>query len=45
MRNQVSAPRRPVLQRIARVAFAFLSMNYAAVAGVLSAITGRKVWR
>lgn len=45
MRNQVSPPRRPVLERIARVAFAFLAMNCAAVAGALSAITGRKVWR
>ena len=45
MRNQMSAPRRSALERIARVAFAFLAMNCAAVAGVLSAITGRKVWR
>jgi hypothetical protein len=45
MRNHVSAPRRPALERIARVAFAFLAMNCAAVAGLVSAITGREVWR
>jgi hypothetical protein len=45
VRSQASSPRRPLLERIARVAFAFLAMNCAAVAGVLSAITGRKVWR
>jgi hypothetical protein len=43
--NQVPAPRRPLIERIARVAFAFVAMNCAAVAGVVSAITGRKVWR
>jgi len=45
MRNQLPSRRRPVLERMARVAFAFLAMNCAAVAGVVSAITGRKVWR
>ena len=35
----------PLVKRLARVAFAFLVMNSSAVAGALSAITRRKVWR
>ena len=31
--------------RLARVSYVFLVMNYSAVAGLLSAITRRKVWR
>lgn len=34
-----------VVARVARVAFAFLVMNCAAVAGLLSALTKRNVWR
>jgi hypothetical protein len=34
-----------MIDRLARVAFAFLVLNCAAVAGLLSALTGRKVWR
>ena len=34
-----------MIDRLARVAFAFLLLNCAAVAGLLSALTGRKVWR
>jgi len=37
--------RRRVLPRVARVAYAFVLMNYAAVAGVLVAVTGRRIWR
>jgi hypothetical protein len=33
------------LQRIARVAFTFLMMNYAAVAGLLALRRGRGVWK
>jgi hypothetical protein len=35
----------PLLDRMARVAFAFLVMNCAAVAGLAAAITRRNVWR
>jgi hypothetical protein len=45
MRNPGNVPRRPLVERIARVAFAFLVMNCSAVAGLVSAITRRKVWR
>ena len=31
--------------RLAHVAYVFLLMNYSAVAGTLSAILRRKVWR
>jgi hypothetical protein len=37
--------RRGVLPRVARVAYAFVLMNYAAVAGLLAAVTGRRIWR
>ena len=33
------------LARLARVAYAFVIMNYAAVAGLFAAITGRRTWR
>ncbi len=45
MRKPGKAPQRPLVERIARVTFAFLVMNFSAVAGLLSAITRRKVWR
>jgi hypothetical protein len=32
------------LERLARVAFTFVAMNYAAVAGLLAALQRRKVW-
>jgi len=31
--------------RLARVAFTFVMMNYAAVAGLFAAARGRRVWR
>jgi hypothetical protein len=34
-----------IVSRAARVAFTFVMMNYAAVAGLLAATRGRKVWR
>ena len=34
-----------VLDRAARVAFAFVVMNYAAVAGLVAAVRRRRVWR
>jgi hypothetical protein len=34
-----------LLTRLARVSYMFLVLNYSAVAGVVFAITGRKVWR
>ena len=37
--------RASVVERAARVAFTFIVMNYAAVAGVVSALVRRKVWR
>jgi len=37
--------RHMLLARLARVAYAFVLMNYAAVAGFLAAVTGRRIWR
>ena len=37
--------RAPLVDRLARVAFTFVVMNCSAVAGLLSAITRRKVWK
>ena len=34
-----------LLEKAARVALAFVMMNYAAVAGLVAAMRGRKVWR
>jgi hypothetical protein len=36
---------REQLPRLARVAYAFVLMNYAAVAGLIAAVTRRRVWR
>jgi hypothetical protein len=36
--------RRSVVQRAARVAFAFIVMNVAAVAGLVAAIFKKRVW-
>jgi len=33
------------LNRLAKVAFTFVMMNYAAVAGLFAAARGRRVWR
>jgi len=33
------------IERLARVAYMFLLMNYSAVAGLIAALTRRKVWR
>jgi hypothetical protein len=33
------------VRRMARVAFAFVMMNYSAVAGLFSLGRGRKVWK
>jgi hypothetical protein len=33
------------LSQAARVAFTFVMMNYAAVAGLFAAVRGRRVWR
>jgi hypothetical protein len=33
------------LAKAARVAFTFVMMNYAAVAGLFAAARGRRVWR
>lgn len=34
-----------LVNRVARLAYAFLVLNYAAVAGTVAALTGKKVWR
>lgn len=34
-----------VVSRVARLAYAFVMMNYAAVAALFTAARGRKVWR
>jgi hypothetical protein len=36
---------RALVDRLSRVAFTFTLMNYAAVAGLVAAIRGRRVWR
>ena len=36
---------RPLIERAARVAFTFLVLNYSAVAGLVAALLGKKVWR
>ena len=45
MHKHPDTPPRPAIERLARLAFAFVAMNCSAVAGLISAITGRKVWR
>jgi hypothetical protein len=34
-----------LLRRLAKVAYTFVLMNYAAVAGLIAALTNRRVWR
>jgi hypothetical protein len=36
---------RPLVIRAAKVAYTFVMMNYAAVAGLFAAARGRSVWR
>ena len=36
---------RSMLDRMARVAFTFVVMNYSAVAGAIAALARRRVWR
>jgi hypothetical protein len=43
MRNRTDRP--SLLDRAARIAFAFVVMNTAAVLGLLSILLRRKVWR
>jgi hypothetical protein len=45
MRDSRSTDRPSMVVRLARVSYMFLVLNYSAVAGMFSAITGRKVWR
>ncbi len=44
MRDRPSIVSR-LLDRAARLAFTFVVLNYSAVAGLLSALVRRKVWR
>jgi hypothetical protein len=37
--------RRSLIDRLARIAFTFIVMNTAAVAGLAAAALGKKVWR
>jgi hypothetical protein len=39
------SPTPSLVDRLARVAYAFLVMNCSAVAGLFSALTGRNIWR
>ena len=39
------SPRRSFIERSARVAFTFLVLNCAAVVGLWSALTRKRVWR
>ena len=34
-----------MMRRLARIAFTFVMMNYAAVAGLVAAARGRRVWK
>ena len=34
-----------MVTRLARIAFTFVMMNYAAVAGLFAATRGRRLWR
>jgi hypothetical protein len=34
-----------LLERAAQVALTFVALNYAAVAGLMAAVRGRRVWR
>lgn len=34
-----------LLERAARIALTFVMMNYAALAGLVAATRGRKIWR
>jgi len=45
MRDPRTGPRQALVNRLARIAFTFLMMNYSAVAGLFSAMMRRKVWR
>jgi hypothetical protein len=45
MREGRSSGRPSLVARLAHVSYMFLLMNYSAVAGTLSAILRRKVWR
>ncbi len=44
-RDQAREPQRSVIQRSGRMAFTIVVMNVSAVAGVGSALLGRRVWR
>jgi len=37
--------RRSLVERVAKVAFTFVVMNASAVAGLVAALVGKKVWR
>jgi hypothetical protein len=39
------AGRRPLVERLARVAFTFVVLNYSAVVAAVAALRGRRVWR
>ena len=43
--RKADAQPHPLVDRLARVVFTFLVMNCAAVIGLLSAVTGRRVWK
>jgi hypothetical protein len=45
MRETRAAHRPSLVERASRVAFTFLVMNYSAVAGLVAALLGKKVWR
>jgi len=45
MRKRQSTEPASIVARLARVAYMFLVLNCSVVAGTVSALTGRKVWR
>lgn len=45
MSNAFEQGPRRFLDRVARLAFTFVVLNYSAVAGLVAALTRKKVWR
>jgi hypothetical protein len=45
MRDRPSRSGSTLIERAARVAFTFVMMNCSAVAGLVVALAGKKVWR
>ena len=44
MRETPRTSGKPLVERAARIAFTFVVMNWSAVVGLWSVLTGKKVW-